>query len=1416
MKANRNLQHIAFFIVFALLTGPVTGQSKYDKMIIKTETQYVLGNYAKAAKFNAKLLKKVSKKEGLTNNYIAKHYLIASKLDLATGQLVNFEGDITQAMSVSIRANGENSLPHARNLIQACETYLRFGNYVKAITSLDQAKAIVEENNALDGDLKAEIDLNYARIYSGQGFYSKALELIETFEDHFKGRAVQKESYVDESGKLKTRRLSEDEYFSRAKAYASLLTLKAVTLTDQGDVFEADKVFNNADGWITKNLGRNHLEFAENAFQYGRWFDVTGSLTNDAEKNYRQALTSIKKEHTESHYLALDIYESLLKSYLLSGDRPKYKNLKNEYERVIKKYFQRSSMHYVNLNTIEFDAKLNKDKARNLETQATNILSNNFSIPQFHKKRAQLMEFMYQAALQNRVYLNGENYLVEINNVNKELYGESAPVYHLSRIRLANHYLDYTNKLDEALEIYNESYYGIVEPQIKFAHYDLVEILNHLAKYYEGNDNYDLANETLDQAREIVGRKYQPDDYEYGIELEKIAALKIRLGEYDAAEEAIAEAINILVDERRSKENVIYFVQGLETRAKLNAIKGEFDDAESDLQRSKRLLRRAESTVLYDELGTIEELADLNIMLGRYSTTQELLERVIGEKEKLYGPNSRNLVNALNDMAKLFLIKGDYTEAEKYARRADDIAEATFGSESTKTAPSLIILSEIYTTIGDYDKAEENIVRAIAIQESRFGREHIDVANSLSQLGLIKFYKGDDPKAIEELFNEAKTIIEKKLGNRSPSYAEILKELAVLYIAEQRYDDAFNSLTLAQTIWETKVGRRNNINVASIYIMEGDIYYQQRSFEKAEEKYDLAKKLYERFFNDNHPEYVKVLSKLSKVYYMEGDLKRSKRLIEEAISNYDTFIKEYFPALSEREKAKFWNTIRPDYEFYNTIGFRMLEDDPKVIENIYNNALNTKAILLNSSIKIRTRILGSGDEELINQYNEWLRKKELLTAALSMGKDQLIENELDLPILTEEVELLEKEISQKSEIFGSSFEKGEITWEDVRESLKANEVAIEMIRYRYFDHIFSDSVVYAGMYLKNDDSQKRPEFFTIGNGYELETRYFKFYRNSIIYQVDDRFSYDAYWKPIIDKVGASATMYISADGVYNQINLEAIPTGDGKYVIDNSNIILVSNTKDIYLRAHRTGGVESSKTAMMFGNPTFYTAANATKKSGIGQLPGTEREINELKGLLADNGWSTDDYINLSASEGQVKELNSPKVFHIATHGFFTPSKTIEENQSILTQSEAAVAENPLLRTGLLMRGAGDLLDKTAFNYNMEAGILTAYEAMNLNLDQTELVVLSACETGLGDVKAGEGVYGLQRAFMVAGARTLIMSIFKVNDEATQKLMTTFYRKWLETGNKRQSFIEAKIELRNDPRFKDPKFWGAFIMLGID
>ncbi|HRH36560.1 MAG TPA: CHAT domain-containing protein, partial [Catalimonadaceae bacterium] len=201
----------------------------------------------------------------------------------------------------------------------------------------------------------------------------------------------------------------------------------------------------------------------------------------------------------------------------------------------------------------------------------------------------------------------------------------------------------------------------------------------------------------------------------------------------------------------------------------------------------------------------------------------------------------------------------------------------------------------------------------------------------------------------------------------------------------------------------------------------------------------------------------------------------------------------------------------------------------------------------------------------------------------------------------------------------------------------------------------------------------------------------------------------------------------------------------------------------------------------------------------LADLPGTKVEVDKIASILDAGGWEVKSHTGAGALEQNIKESYKPRLLHIATHGFF--------------QADTTNGSNPLLRSGLMLTGAGSTL-KGEKNETGEDGILTAYEAMNLNLDNTDLVVLSACETGLGEIKNGEGVYGLQRAFKVAGAKSIIMSLWKVSDQATQELMVSFYRHWLGKLNigKRAAFLAAQKELK--AKYSNPYYWGAFVMVG--
>ncbi len=1401
---------LAAGVAMFILAGGVNGQAKYDKALKKADALYDAGDYEKGKKALDKFKKKITNKLGRQNKYTVASNLRDARYSLATGMLVGFEANVNITIQNSVAINGENTRNHASTLLDIADLYLLSGHYRLSRETIDAALGIVRSTADITEDFKARVDLLQAEAMTGQGYYNEAIDILRVRESYYAGRNSSKETFVDPSGSLKSRSLSEDEVKIRFNDYARFLTALANAYGQKGSLISADSAFAFAQSWIRKNQGANSLAYCRNQFLFANMLVDNGlRVTEDLPKgtDYEGTIANLRTEHKQSHYLALELYERNIRRLQQQNNRARYLNAQLDLEKLVKGNFQSSSIHVVRAEALEMHPTLTKESSMQLERKSLQLLSNSNSLPQANRTAIEILEFLYALAIQKRDYSGGEKYRSQIVEINKDLVGDNTPKYHLARLKLAGYYLGYTNKIDDASKIYESSFTGLVEREIGAWHTDHLEILNNMAVLFELTDQLKKASSTLDKAGEVARSKYAADDPAYGRELNLISKLNIKLGQYEKAEKDIKSAQSILENHRKEAEWLPDYVNSLETQASLWGIKGEFDQAEATLERSRKLISKSD-VPLGDELTTAQELSSLLIMLGRYSQTEVLLARLISEYEKLYGKSSIRLIEPLINKGKLELARGDYTDAERTTQRAYDIANSIFGPTSTKTAAAQKLHGQIDYAIGDYDKAEENIKVALASQQNQFGTDHIESAKSLAELALIKFYNGDNREEVQILMEEARDILATKLGKENPQYADMLKNLAVVAIAEKEYDKAFNYLTNSEKIWRTKTGSKNNINAASIFALTGDVYYQLKNYNKAEENYLKAKDIYEKYFNTSHPEYVRILSKLSKVYYMEKDFKRAKRYVEEALGNYENFIKQFFPALSEREKAKYWNTIKVDFEFYNTLAFSQLEDFRDLSGKVYNYQLLTKALLLSSSIKIRERIANSTDEELKAQYNLWIEKKEMLTAALSMSTAQLTENEIVPAALQSEVEALERTLSQKSELFGQGFESKKITYESVKGALKPNEVAIEMVRYRHFDHVFTDSVIYVALYVTRETN--RPRVIELPEGHLMETRYFRYFRNCIIGKIQDKYSYKVFWEPIEKQVGKLSTIYFSADGVYNQLNLEAVPTPDGRYVIDNSNIVMVSNTKDIYVKKMKAAQQPAQNTATMFGNPTFYVTS---RQGNINSLPGTEKEITELDKLLKQKGWVTVEYVEKAATEEKVKDLSSPKIFHIATHGFYTPAS--DKKMSVeLSEDQARMAENPLLKTGLLLRGAGDLLNKTKYNYNLESGILTAYEAMSLNLDNTDLVVLSACETGLGEISNGEGVYGLQRAFLVAGAKTLIMSMFKVDDDATQKLILNFYGKWLNTGNLRQSFVEAKKELRTE--YPEPIFWGAFMMIGLD
>ena len=258
------------------------------------------------------------------------------------------------------------------------------------------------------------------------------------------------------------------------------------------------------------------------------------------------------------------------------------------------------------------------------------------------------------------------------------------------------------------------------------------------------------------------------------------------------------------------------------------------------------------------------------------------------------------------------------------------------------------------------------------------------------------------------------------------------------------------------------------------------------------------------------------------------------------------------------------------------------------------------------------------------------------------------------------------------------------------------------------------------------------------------------------------------------------------------------------------------NSKDmISYKESRDEKRESNKEAVLMGDPDYDMGFDwdQMKQMPLPELPGTKVEVEKVNEQLVSAGWKTNSWFQQDATEDRIKQISGPAVLHIATHGFFLEDIDLGAGEKVFGIEPVKAAENPLLRSGLMFAGADNTVQSidTKESSDKNDGVLNAYEAMMLDLDHTQLVILSACETGLGEIRNGEGVYGLQRAFQIAGTSTVVISLWQVSDEVTQKLMTGFYKNWLISGDKQKAFTQAQLSIKE--KYPEPFYWGAFVMV---
>lgn len=803
-----------------------------------------------------------------------------------------------------------------------------------------------------------------------------------------------------------------------------------------------------------------------------------------------------------------------------------------------------------------------------------------------------------------------------------------------------------------------------------------------------------------------------------------------------------------------------------------------------------------------DNALTLSNLGLLYQTRGRYTRAETYTVKALQLRERM-SRNTAAHAASINNLAVLRKEQGQYNEAEKLIEEAIKMNADIEGKESISYAISVNNKAMLYQAMGRYDEAEKLMQEAIKIAEDQLKEKSANRVRFNVNLALLYQETGKYEQS-EEIYLKCITIKEKKLGKHHPDYAHLKRGLASLYLLMGKEDDVPVLLEEAAKIYKNKFGAKHPSYATTIDEL-GNFYRSKNMNAEADELLTKAVEIRKEILGEEHPDYITSLEHLALLEWQFGSKDDADLHYNKVMTTTLTYIEKYFAPMSESEKAKFWHKLQPRLQRYNSFLCDVAEVNSELKRNMFNYQLRTKALLLNSTNKVKQAIMASGNQALIDKYLEWLDKKEDLARLYTLSKSELAEEEVDLAAMEAEANQLEKELSAESNVFSDEYAASTAyTFKRVKGKLEANEAVVEIIRIQDFHITFTGEVTYAALVFNKDS--EAPELVKLKDGKTLEGSAINNFRDNIYDLKTDADAYNLFWKPVDAKLGGMSKVYVSLDGVYNMLSLNAVKEPQGKFLIDKYTLVVVTNSKDIIsLKSAKTS--TGAQTADLFGYPNYGDMAK------LSDLPGTKLEVENIDGILKKNGYTTNVYMTDAATEEQVKKSEA-NVLHIATHGFFLPDVSRFKRDKILGIETSQAQQNPLHRSGLILAGAEETMygSGSGDHSSSNNGILTAYETMNMSLDNTELVVLSACETGLGDVQAGEGVYGLQRAFQVAGAKNIIMSLWQVSDEATMMLMTEFYKNLAAGGSKQEAFLKAQKAVK--AKFPEPFYWGAFIIVG--
>lgn len=975
-------------------------------------------------------------------------------------------------------------------------------------------------------------------------------------------------------------------------------------------------------------------------------------------------------------------------------------------------------------------------------------------------------------------------------------------------------------KYDEALPL-AERALAMRETLLGTEHSAVADSLHLVAVIDDDKHDYAKAEPLNRRALAIRENALGPDHPDVARSLFNLAWLSKMKQDFSQAESLYRRALSI--QERALGAEHTGVAGTLNDLALLYSDTGDVDQAILINQRVLSIREKALDANAPGVALALNNLAWAYELKGDYAEALSHFTRALQIWERAVGPEHPDLGYALDGLAKVHYLRGDYAAAEPLYLRALAIREKAFGPEDTEVATTLNNLAVLYRQKGDYAKAEQLLLRDLGITEKRVGPDHASVAPTLNNLALIYRRQGEFAKA-EALYQRALSIRERALGPTHMDVGSTLNSLGQLYAERSTAGEteAKSLLERSLLILENALGADHH-RVAAPLVALGTLATRRDDYAAADRYYRRALAIQEKVLGPDHPEVAQSLESLSELSRAQGDLHRSLDLLQRAHEARERHLAHNLPFGSERQKLGYLKLFAQDVDRAVSLHARMTSD-PQALHLAFTTLLRRKGRGVEATVDniaaLRVRA-SPQDHELFDQLSGVRSQLAALTLQGPSGgeADDYRSRRVQLE---DAVDRLEAEVGARSAEFRA--QSLPVTLEAIRAQIPEQAALVEFAWYGPTDDTKKSAVPprYAAYLLAHD---AEPQWVDLGEAAAIDRAVADWRRALGDPQRSDardlgRALDAAIMQPVRERLGALRHLLISPDGELNLVPFAALVDEENNYLVDRFTITYLTSGRDLLrLQVPR----ESRSQPVIVATPTFGEPALVTtnrdsrprvddSQAFFGPLPGAATEVRALKELLSNATFLTGE----QATEAALRRVSGPRLLHVATHGFFLrDEEDVAGDDSNATSTSgtrlgkwARWVENPLLRSGLALAGANQ------GSSGEDDGVLTALEAAGLDLWGTQLVVLSACDTGLGEVKRGDGVYGLRRALVLAGAESQLISLWPVSDRSTGDLMIDYYKLLMHGEARGEALRHAQLSMLRNDRRAHPYYWASFIQLG--